>query len=201
VAIVFHEVAHGLAAKALGDPTASEAKRLSLNPLRHVDPIGTIILPGMLALAKLPVFGWAKPVPVDKWRLRNPRGDDDRGGGGAGVEHCDGGAGAVVLGLMARLPGARDGALWLRESVDMLLAFIQINLFLALFNLLPIPPFDGSHIVEGVLPEKAAALYARVRRLGFVLVLVLLVVMPRVVPGFNLVDRFVGRLSTGLTVM
>jgi Zn-dependent protease len=107
----------------------------------------------------------------------------------------------VVLGLMARLPGARDGALWLRESVDMLLAFIQINLFLALFNLLPIPPFDGSHIVEGVLPEKAAALYARVRRLGFVLVLVLLVVMPRVVPGFNLVDRFVGRLSTGLTVM
>jgi Zn-dependent protease len=73
VAIVFREVAHGLAAKALGDPTASEAKRLSLNPLRHVDPIGTIILPGMLALAKLPVFGWAKPVPVDKWRLRNPR--------------------------------------------------------------------------------------------------------------------------------
>jgi Zn-dependent protease len=193
VAIVFHEVAHGLAAKALGDPTASEAKRLSLNPLRHVDPIGTIILPGMLALAKLPVFGWAKPVPVDKWRLRNPRvGMMIVAAAGPASNIVMAVLGAVVLGLMARLPGARDGALWLRESVDMLLAFIQINLFLALFNLLPIPPFDGSHIVEGVLPEKAAALYARVRRLGFVLVLVLLVVMPRVVPGFNLVDRFVG---------
>lgn len=193
VAIVFHEVAHGLAAKALGDPTASEAKRLSLNPLRHVDPIGTIILPGMLALAKLPVFGWAKPVPVDKWRLRNPRvGMMIVAAAGPASNIVMAVLGAVVLGLMARLPGARDGALWLRESVDMLLAFIQINLFLALFNLLPIPPFDGSHIVEGVLPEKAAALYARVRRLGFALVLVLLVVMPRVVPGFDLVDRFVG---------
>lgn len=193
VAIVFHEVAHGLAAKALGDPTASEAKRLSLNPLRHVDPIGTIILPGMLALAKLPVFGWAKPVPVDKWRLRNPRvGMMIVAAAGPASNIVMAVLGAVVLGLMARLPGARDGALWLRESVDMLLAFIQINLFLALFNLLPIPPFDGSHIVEGVLPEKAAALYAKVRRLGFALVLILLVVMPRVVPGFDLVDRLVG---------
>jgi Zn-dependent protease len=72
-AIVFHEVAHGWAARALGDPTAHEAKRLSLNPLRHVDPIGTVVLPGLLALAHLPVFGWAKPVPVNGWRMRNPR--------------------------------------------------------------------------------------------------------------------------------
>ena len=69
IAIVFHEVAHGFVAKLLGDPTASEQKRLSLNPLRHVDPIGTVLLPGMLALTGAPVFGWAKPVPVNKWRL------------------------------------------------------------------------------------------------------------------------------------
>ncbi|MBB4612343.1 site-2 protease family protein [Novosphingobium taihuense] len=73
LAIVFHEVAHGWVARALGDPTAAEQKRLSLNPLRHVDPFGTIILPGLLKLSGAPVFGWAKPVPVDFRRLRNPR--------------------------------------------------------------------------------------------------------------------------------
>src|SRR6478736_2283226 len=72
-AIVFHEIAHGFAALALGDPTAREQRRLSLNPLRHVDPFGTVILPGLLALAGAPVFGWAKPVPVNQQRLRNPR--------------------------------------------------------------------------------------------------------------------------------
>ena len=74
-AIVFHEVAHGFVARLLGDPTASEQRRLSLNPLRHVDPIGTVVLPGILALTGAPVFGWAKPVPVIKGRLRNPRRD------------------------------------------------------------------------------------------------------------------------------
>jgi Zn-dependent protease len=73
ISIVCHEVAHGWAALLLGDPTAKERKRLSLNPIRHVDPMGTLILPGGLALAGLPVFGWAKPVPVNKNRLRNPR--------------------------------------------------------------------------------------------------------------------------------
>ena len=74
-AIVFHEVAHGLVARWRGDPTAEQLNRLSLNPIRHVDPFGTVILPGMLALVKAPVFGWAKPVPVNSARLRNPRWD------------------------------------------------------------------------------------------------------------------------------
>src|SRR5690606_880879 len=73
IAIVFHEVAHGWTALVLGDPTAKEQRRLSLNPIRHVDPFGTLILPGLLYLAGFPPFGWAKPVPVNKWRLRNPR--------------------------------------------------------------------------------------------------------------------------------
>ncbi len=73
IAIVFHEVAHGWTALMLGDPTAQEQRRLSFNPLRHVDPVGTLLVPGGLALAGLPVFGWARPVPVNKWRLNNPR--------------------------------------------------------------------------------------------------------------------------------
>ncbi|MBB3955223.1 Zn-dependent protease [Novosphingobium sediminicola] len=189
VAIVFHEVAHGLAARALGDPTASEAKRLSLNPLRHVDLVGTVLLPGMLALAKLPVFGWAKPVPVNKWRLRNPRvGMMIVAAAGPLSNIVMAVLGALLLGAMAHMPQAMG----VQVVAEMLLTFIQINLFLALFNLLPIPPFDGSHIVEGLLPQRAAAVYARFRRLGFALVLVLLVVLPQLVPGFDLVDRWVG---------
>jgi Zn-dependent protease len=192
VAIVFHEIAHGLAAKALGDPTASEAKRLSLNPLRHVDLVGTVLLPGMLALARLPVFGWAKPVPVDKWRLGNPRRDMmivAAAGPASNIVMAV--IGAVALGLVGRFaPGSH--VVWANEAVAVLATFIQINLFLALFNLLPIPPFDGSHIVEGLLPGKAAAWYGQFRRLGFALVLGLLVVLPRLFPGFDLIDPLVG---------
>ncbi|MDE1916614.1 MAG: site-2 protease family protein [Sphingomonadales bacterium] len=192
VAIVFHEIAHGYAAKLLGDPTASEARRLSLNPLRHVDLVGTILLPGMLALARLPVFGWAKPVPVDKWRLRDPRRDMmivAAAGPASNIVMAV--LGAVVLGLLGRFVPRPDIA-WANEAVVVVATFIQINLFLALFNLLPIPPFDGSHIVEGLLPQQAALWYAQFRRLGFALVLVLLVVLPRLFPGFSLIEPLVG---------
>lgn len=192
VAIVFHEVAHGWAARVLGDPTAHDAKRLSLNPLRHVDPVGTVVLPGLLALAHLPVFGWAKPVPVNKWRLRNPR-------VGMMLVAAAGPASNIVMALIAALVLGPIGATplgadtrWLVTVVELLATFIQINLFLAIFNLLPIPPFDGSHIVEGLLPAKAAQFYAKFRRLGFALVLVLLVLLPQVIPGFDPIGRFVG---------
>ena len=99
IAIVFHEVAHGWTALALGDPTAKERKRLSLNPIRHVDPFGTLILPGLLALSGLPVFGWAKPVPVIKQRLRNPRfGMMAVAAAGPGTNLVLAAIGAVVLG-------------------------------------------------------------------------------------------------------
>ncbi|WP_343612936.1 site-2 protease family protein [Novosphingobium sp.] len=191
-AIVFHEVAHGWAARALGDPTARDAKRLTLNPLRHVDPVGTVVLPGLLALAHLPVFGWAKPVPVNQWRMRNPR-------VGMMLVAAAGPASNIVMALIAALVLGPIGAMplgpdtrWLVSVVELLATFIQINLFLAIFNLLPIPPFDGSHIVEGLLPVPAAQLYGRFRRLGFGLVLVLLVLLPQVVPGFDPIGRFVG---------
>ena len=193
IAIVFHEVAHGWVARMLGDPTAADLGRLTLNPVRHVDPIGTIVLPGMLALAKAPIFGWAKPVPVNKWRLRNPRfGMMAVAAAGPGSNLLLAAIGAVVLGLALRPYGdmaevSGPMAFVLANLVN----FLTINVFLALFNLLPIPPFDGSHIVEGLLPARAAEAYDRLRPLGFPLVIGLLIVVPWLVPGFNLVERYV----------
>jgi len=191
VAIVFHEVAHGWAALALGDPTAREARRLSLNPLRHVDPVGTIILPGMLKLAGLPMFGWAKPVPVDFRRLRNPRiGMMLVASAGPASNFVLGAIGAVALGLLARGYGGQQPTGLAAFTVLSLLFFIQINVFLALFNLIPIPPFDGSHILEGLLPRGAAQFYSRLRGVGLLLVLGLLVVLPWLIPGFDPVRKY-----------
>lgn len=193
-AIVFHEVAHGLAAKALGDPTASERGRLTLNPIRHVDVMGTIIIPGMLALAHLPVFGWAKPVPINPGRMRDPRkGMMLSAAAGPAMNLAMGLLSALLIGLIARLhPANVEPTAATRFVLESLAVFIQLNVFLAFFNLLPLPPFDGSHIVEGLLPLPLARRYARLRRLGFALVLVVLVVLPTLIPGFDLVQRLVG---------
>ncbi len=193
IAIVFHEVAHGWTARLLGDPTAAQMKRLSLNPLRHVDPMGTIIVPGMLALAKGPIMGWAKPVPVNKYRLRNPRfGMMAVAIAGPGSNLLLAALGAVLLGLLfGSYQGANEPSLFARFAALNLFNFITINVFLALFNLLPIPPFDGSHIVEGLLPEKAAAQYERLRPMGFPIMLLLIVVLPWLVPGFDPIGKLV----------
>ena len=193
IAIVFHEVSHGYVAKLLGDPTAAEMNRLSLNPVRHVDPIGTVVLPGFLAMASLPVFGWAKPVPVIKERLRNPRfGMMLVAIAGPGSNLVLAAVGAVLLGLLSRSITAApvDGS-WLQFVTLNLFNFITINIFLALFNMLPIPPFDGSHIVEGLLPRNMVPAYEGLRRYGFLLVLVLIVVLPRLIPGFDPVGKLV----------
>jgi Zn-dependent protease len=191
-AIVFHEVAHGWAALALGDPTASERRRLSLNPLRHVDPVGTVIRPGLLALIKAPVFGWAKPVPVIKQRLRNPRlGMMAVAAAGPGTNFVLAALSAVALGLLVRAHGdANPGPVALFVAAN-LNNFILINIFLGLFNLLPLPPFDGSHIVEGLLPEPAARAYERLRPFGMILFFLVLLVIPQFFPQANVVERFV----------
>ena len=193
-AIVFHEVAHGLMARRLGDPTADEQGRLSLNPLRHVDPIGTVVLPGILALTHLPVFGWAKPVPVMASRLRNPRRDMMLvGAAGPGSNLIMAAIAAVVLGLVLRPYGGSQEPVGVIGFVVLnLFNFISINVFLALFNLLPIPPFDGSHIVEGLLPVPMARSYAKFRTVGMLIPLVLLVVLPNFIPGFNLIKYIIG---------
>jgi len=165
IAIVFHEVAHGLVANWLGDPTARERKRLSLNPLRHVDPVGTLLVPGLLALASGPIFGWAKPVPVVKQRLRNPRyGMMAVAAAGPGTNFVLAAIGAIALGLLAPSLGEEPGLI-----ATGLFYFILINTFLGMFNLLPIPPFDGSHIVEGLMPRRYVHLYEKLRPFGLLL--------------------------------
>lgn len=192
LAIVFHEVAHGWTARALGDPTAAEQNRLTLNPVRHVDPIGTILVPGFLALVKAPILGWAKPVPVNKWRLRNPRsGMMLVAAAGPGSNLVLAAFGAVLMGLMIRFSGTAEATPLSLFFAENLKNFLLINVFLALFNLLPIPPFDGSHIVEGLLPRSAARGYARLRPIGFPLIIVLLIVLPSFFPQMNIIERFV----------
>ncbi|MFC4295995.1 site-2 protease family protein [Novosphingobium tardum] len=192
IAIVFHEVAHGYVANLLGDPTAREQRRLSLNPIRHVDPVGTVILPGLLALVKAPIFGWAKPVPVIKQRLRNPRsGMMLVAAAGPGTNLILAAIGAVVLGVLVRAYGAAAPGDAVRFIALNLNNFILINIFLALFNLLPIPPFDGSHIVEGALPQRAAATYEKLRPLGLPLMFILLLGLPYLFPQANIVQRVV----------
>jgi len=170
VAIVFHEVSHGWSALMLGDPTAKEARRLSLNPIRHVDPVGTVALPGAMALIGGPVFGWAKPVPVNKWRLNNPRfGMMAVAAAGPASNFVMAGIAAVVLGLLARNLDPASVSVAMQWTITGIDYFILINIFLAFFNLLPIPPFDGSHIVEGLLPPRWARAYEKLRPAGMLL--------------------------------
>ena len=176
IAIVFHEVAHGWTALALGDPTAKEQRRLSLNPIRHVDPVGTLIVPGALAFFGGPIFGWAKPVPVNRHRLNNPRyGMMAVAAAGPGSNLLMAGLAAILAGILGiQFVVAPEGILGLATIA--IYYFITINIFLALFNLLPIPPFDGSHIVEGLLPRSMAEQYARLQQVGMFLLIALIAV-------------------------
>ena len=174
IAIVFHEVAHGWTALALGDPTAKEQRRLSLNPIRHVDPIGTLLVPGALALFGGPIFGWAKPVPVRGDRLRDPRfGMVAVAAAGPATNLILAFIGALVFGAVSGTIIASGGTPpdWLLSAGGM---FILINVFLALFNLLPIPPFDGSHIVGGLLPPKWAANWQKLQSMGMLFFIILI---------------------------
>ena len=203
IAIVFHEVAHGWVALMLGDPTAKERRRLTLNPIRHVDPVGTLLVPGFLAVVGGPIFGWAKPVPVIKERLDNPRfGMMAVAAAGPLTNFILGTVGAVLLGIvlplgaqivvgdtgMSLIAGA-DGSTDMVASA--LFYFILINVFLAIFNLLPIPPFDGSHIVEGAMPRRWVHLYERLRPFGMVLFLGL-VALTWFAPQLGVLENTVG---------
>lgn len=203
VAIVFHEVAHGWAALALGDPTAKEQRRLSFNPIRHVDPVGTLLVPGALALFGGPIFGWAKPVPVNFRRLDNPRtGMMLVGAAGPGMNFLLATIAAVALGLTltsGSTVGLAENGLPTIFTADGtasllgtgLIVFILINTFLGLFNLLPIPPFDGSHIVEGLLPRSMAAQYAKLRNVGMLL-FVVLIAATWAFPNAGIIERVIG---------
>jgi Zn-dependent protease len=183
IAIVFHEVAHGYAARALGDPTAHERGRLTLNPIPHVDPVGTLLVPGALVLFGGPVFGWAKPVPVNARRLNNPRfGMMAVAAAGPGINFVLAALGALALRLtmpdqLFAFPNSFGGLILGDASGEMaavstaLFYLVLLNLFLGMFNLLPIPPFDGSHIVGGLLPDSLRGYWLKLQQVGMVLLI------------------------------
>jgi len=184
-AIVLHEISHGWVAYAFGDPTAKEQRRLSPNPIRHIDPFGTLILPMMLALAHAPVFGWAKPVPMNEKRLRNPRFQMVLVAlAGPGMNFLL--AFLTMLALATVVPAGASPFV-----IANLRNFLVLNVFLAVFNLIPLPPFDGGHIVEGLLPRPLAVYYRKLRPFAFPLVLFLLVVLPLIAPRANIVRAIV----------
>jgi Zn-dependent protease len=194
LAITLHEAAHGFAALLLGDDTARKAGRLSLNPIRHIDRVGTIILPGALLLFQLItihhvafMFGWAKPVPVDARRFRDPR----RGmalvaSAGPAMNFFLAWIGALLM-PAANGPGgdtvdALDAAVATHPFVGMFLFyFILTNLVLGLFNLIPIPPLDGGRIAVGLLPLELARHWARMERAGIVIVILVVFLLPRLI--------------------
>ncbi|HEX6073370.1 MAG TPA: site-2 protease family protein [Sphingomicrobium sp.] len=198
IAIVFHEVAHGLVARRLGDPTAEERGRLTLNPIKHIDPFGTVILPLILAISHAPVFGWAKPVPVNYRRLRKPRRDMVLVAlAGPGMNFLLALIGTALLAATVSLSGgARDGAAAMVAANA--LNFLLINIFLAVFNLLPVPPFDGGHVVEGLLPPPLAQRFARIGRYSLLVLVVLLLVLPAISPSANVVGRVVSPLVSAI---
>ncbi|AEG00575.1 site-2 protease family protein [Methylomonas methanica] len=171
-AITVHEVAHGWMAKQFGDKTADQQGRLTLNPLKHIDPLGTIIVPGLLLITFTGfIFGWAKPVPVDARNFKNPK--------NAMMLVALAGPMSNLLMAIAWALLARVGVAINMEFVSMPLIYsgvagITINLVLALINMLPIPPLDGSRILSGLLPDYWAWRYNQLERWGFLILLVLL---------------------------
>ena len=173
--VILHEVAHGWVASRLGDPTARDAGRLTLNPIKHIDPFGSVLLPAMLALARQNVFGWAKPVPVNPNRFERPV-------GGMAVTALAGPATNLIiafaigrLGPFVEIEGqvfrTSDG-LW----TDVLIGVLVVNAALAVFNMLPIPPLDGSRLVPLILPPEGRRIFNQISQYGFIILIVLLFV-------------------------
>ena len=175
IAITFHEAAHGYVARFLGDDTASRLGRVSLNPVRHIDPFGTIILPGLLLIARSPfLFGYAKPVPVNFRALHPPRiGMVLVAAAGPVMNIGLAVVAALAFPLIVYLPtvAAQWAALNLKNA-------LIINVVLAIFNLFPLPPLDGGRIVVGLLPNVLAKKFARIEPYGLMILIGLLIILP-----------------------
>ncbi len=187
-ALVIHEVAHGFASYKLGDPTAKRAGRLSLNPLKHIDPFGTVILPLMLMILHMPIFGYAKPVPYNPTYFKDPRKGDC-------ITGLAGPASNIVMALIAA------GIAWLLYTVipvgtntvvleiymiifQYLAMFCMVNLYLAFFNLIPIPPLDGSSIIAAFLPVRLLPKWYSIQQYAFPIFMICIIAFPYVL-GFN----------------
>ncbi|MGQ0732884.1 MAG: site-2 protease family protein [Acidobacteriota bacterium] len=170
VSLTFHEAAHAWTADRLGDSTARRLGRLSLNPMVHVDLVGTIIFPFVAMTTGLPLIGWAKPVPVNTSNLWHPRRDFARVALAGPVSNLVLAAAAALL-LRLDPVGLLDLSPWVARAVVL---FVVLNVLLAVFNMIPIPPLDGGNVLMGVLPEVLAALVDKLRGWGFLLLYVLM---------------------------
>ena len=199
VAVILHELSHGVVALWLGDDTAKRAGRLTLNPIPHLDPFGSIILPAMGALAGLPIFGYAKPVPVEPRHLRHPRRDMifvSLAGPTTNLLLMV--AGALVARALYRNGGVLPGTISQSTSdvlIEIAFYFALVNLLLGLFNLIPIPPLDGSALLERVLPASWLPVWYRFRPYGLLILLLLIfftgVIGTIVEPFFDALRHFV----------
>lgn len=196
-AIVLHELSHGIAADRMGDPTARAAGRLTLNPIAHIDPFGTVILPGLLLLPRLfgqggpPVFGYAKPMPVDTRHLKDP---DRQMMWIALVGPLTNLLLAAVGGLALRLVGGVEALVSAETpgAADFFFVFVFVNVLLAVFNVLPIPPLDGSKVLARFLPGRAREIYRSMEQYGALFLLVIFFLFPGVI--FSIIDPVVGGL-------
>ncbi|MFN8026237.1 MAG: site-2 protease family protein [Acidimicrobiia bacterium] len=197
VAVILHEISHGVVALWFGDRTAKEAGRLTLNPVPHIDPFGSILMPALGALTGIPVIAWAKPVPVNPMRMRNPRRD-------LVFVSLAGPASNLILMTISALAARQlylSSAPNVRFYEDLplgiliLFSFAVVNMFLAVFNLLPIPPLDGSALIERVLPREWLPQWYKFRPYGFLVLFVLVfstgIISKLLDPLFNQLFDFV----------
>ncbi|NKB89827.1 MAG: site-2 protease family protein [Acidobacteria bacterium] len=176
IAISFHEAAHAWSANKLGDPTARLLGRITMNPLKHIDPVMTVLFPALLIFAGLPPFGAAKPVPVDPRNLSDPRRDHAWIAAAGPISNVILAVGAVVLLRFVMLDPVRaaiPASAWFMLFL-VLQATLMVNLILATFNMIPLPPLDGSWILSAMLPGPVAAFYRQLQPYGFVILIALM---------------------------
>ena len=195
-ALVFHEVSHGYVSYRLGDPTAKMKGRLSLNPIKHIDPFGTVLLPLLLWATGAPIFGYAKPVPINPGYYKDYRKGMLLTGLAGPATNL---ALALTAGLLSRVLAL--GALATGAAADPHITFLgwiwyglyyfgQINLVLMFFNLIPIPPLDGSRVLPIFLSDKALMKYHEIERYGILIFFGLLILLPRLLPGLDLLGGY-----------